>query len=399
LNISSPLWPLNVNTFFGHFFNHKKDEQAKKIGAKIYKHPSIQKIDNRYHKKINFAFNYKSLIILLMNKLYTSLVFMLLLFACKTQKASSSYISNEGFIFGTVYHTTYESPEGIDLQPEIEKELKLLDLSVSTFNQQSTLSKVNKNETVQLDSFFLTVYNKSIEVSNATDGAFDITVAPLVNAFGFGFKKKESVTQDLIDSILPFVGYKKVRLNNGVITKEDQRTMLDFSAIAKGYAVDVIGNLLARKGCKSYMVEIGGEVVTKGLNREKRAWRLGINQPNDNEPLVPEHLQAIISLSGKAIATSGNYRNFYVENGKKYAHTINPHTGYPVEHNLLSASVIADDCMTADAFATACMVLGVDKTFEMLPRFGNVEIFLIYAENGENKVRFSKGFEKYIETK
>ena len=289
----------------------------------------------------------------------------LLLFSCNAKKANSKYISNEGFIYGTIYHITYESPDGNDLKAGIEKELNMLDISVSTFNKESVLSKVNRNEDVILDNYFVKVFNKAIEVSEISGGAFDVTVAPLVNAWGFGFKAKENVTASLIDSILDFVGYQKVKIENNIIVKDDPRTMLDFSAIAKGYAVDVAGDYLKRMGCKNYMVEIGGEVVARGVNKEGKTWRIGINKPKDNEPITPSELEAIISLPDKAIATSGNYRNFYIENGKKYAHTINPHTGYPVDHNLLSASVIADDCMTADAYATACMVLGVEKTIEM----------------------------------
>ncbi len=333
-----------------------------------------------------------------MTRTLSFLLAIILLFSCKTQEAKSKYITNEGFIYGTIYHITYESPTGEDLKEGIENQLNLLDKSVSTFNKESVLSKVNRNESVVLDEYFLRVYNKALEVSETSDGAFDVTVAPLVNAWGFGFKAKENISTRLIDSLLQFVGYKKIRLENNTIIKEDLRTMLDFSAIAKGYAVDVAGDYLKNQGCKNYMVEIGGEVVARGVNKEGKVWRIGINEPNDNEPVTPNGLEAIISLDNKAIATSGNYRNFYMENGKKYAHTINPNTGYPVDHNLLSASVIAEDCMTADAYATACMVLGVEKTIEMSSSLPGIEILLIYSdENGDNQIKFTKGFEKLIE--
>ena len=317
--------------------------------------------------------------------------------SCHHSKPASKYISNEGYIFGTVYHITYESPEGKDFQQDVDNELHALDMSLSTFKKESILSKVNNNEPVKVDGFFTTVFKKSMEVSQKTDGAFDVTVAPLVNAWGFGFKAKQSVTPHLIDSLRSFVGYRKMRLVDSTIVKDDQRTMLDFSAIAKGYAVDVVGNLLHRMGCQNYMVEIGGEVVARGVNHEGVLWRIGINEPNDDEPLVPKHLQAIISLDNKAVATSGNYRNFYIENGKKYAHTIDPSTGYPVNHNLLSATVIANNCMTADAYATACMVMGVKKALAMASKNDEIEIFLIYADNeGENNVAYSSGFEKLL---
>lgn len=325
------------------------------------------------------------------------LLLILSVFFFQQCRKPAQYFTNDGLIYGTYYHVVYESPDGNDLHNEITGALNQLDYSVSTFKEESVLSKVNTNQEVVLDSIFLTVYRKAEEISRLTQGAFDPTVAPLVNAWGFGFKKKESVTPALIDSIRAFVGCEKVWLENGKINKNDPRTMLDFSAIAKGYAVDIVGAVLASKGCANYMVDIGGEVLARGLNREGNIWRIGINEPNDDEPANPAELQAIIALKDKAIATSGNYRNFYVENGKKYAHTINPFTGYPVEHSLLSASVLADDCMTADALATAMMVLGIDKALELSKNIPSVEIFLICQdESGENAVVMSKGFEKYI---
>lgn len=319
--------------------------------------------------------------------------------SCTSNKTVSKYITNDGSIYSTFYHITYESPDGADLQKEIDATLHELDLSLSTFKTESVLSKVNTNQPVVLDEYFINVFTKSLEISALTNGAFDATVAPLVNVWGFGFRKKETVTPALIDSIKHFVGYHKVRLEEGKVVKDDERIMLDFSAIAKGYTVDVVGNMLRAKGCKNYMVEIGGEVVAYGVNKEGNVWRIGINEPNDNEPASPVSLHAIISLNNKAVATSGNYRNFYVENGKKYAHTINPFTGYPVDHTLLSATVLADDCMTADAYATALMVLGVDDAFKLAQTIKTIEVYLIYHdETGENSVVMTKGFEQYILT-
>ena len=182
-----------------------------------------------------------------------------------------------------------------------------------------------------------------------------------------------------------------------VIEKDDPRLMLDFSAIAKGYAVDVIGELLHRLGCENYLVEIGGEVFAKGVNNEGNVWRIGINEPNENETDPQSALQAIVKLQNKAMATSGNYRNFYYENGKRFAHTIDPETGYPIDHSLLSATVLANDCMTADALATALMVLGLKKAQELIVKLDNVEVFLIYAdESGENQILMTKGFQENI---
>lgn len=320
-----------------------------------------------------------------------------LLFSCTAVSKTATYIANQGSIYGTYYHIVYQSPEGKDYQNEIDSMLHELDMSLSTFKEESILSKVNTNQKVVIDDWFIRVFEKSQEVSRVTNGAFDATVAPLVNAWGFGFTAKESVTPELLDSLKAFVGWQKVRLENDKVIKDDDRLMLDFSAIAKGFTVDAIGNFLASKKCKNYLVEIGGEVVAKGVNKEGNVWRIGINEPNDNEPANPSSLQAIISLDNKAIATSGNYRNFYVENGKKYAHTINPATGYPVEHSLLSASVIANDCMTADAFATAMMVDGVEKAMALANQIEGIEIYLIYADDeGMNQVVMTNGFKPFI---
>ena len=307
------------------------------------------------------------------------------------------YVTNNGSIFGTYYHIIYESPDGEDWVLDIEAELNRLDMSLSTYKKESVLSKVNTNQPVVLDSLFINVFNRSQEISEITGGAFDATVAPLVNAWGFGFRKKENVTPAIIDSIESFVGYHKVRLTDGQIVKDDPRLMLDFSAIAKGYAVDVIAQLLHQKGSINYMVEIGGEVVAKGVNKEGNIWRIGINEPNENEPDVPQALQAIVGLKNKALATSGNYRNFYYENGKRFAHTIDPKTGYPVEHSLLSATVMANDCMTADAYATAFMVMGVKKAQELIKTIDQIDVFLIYNDDeGENKVLMTTGFQSYL---
>lgn len=336
--------------------------------------------------------------ILVMHKFFAVFaIFIFFLAGCNSTKPEAKYIANQGAIYGTYYHISYESPEGKDLHNQVDSVLHEMDLSLSTFKTESVLSKVNSNRPVKLDRWFTDVFKEAEKISKITGGTFDATVAPLVNVWGFGFTKKESVTPELIDSIMQFVGYQKVRIADGKVVKDDNRLMLDFSAIAKGYTVDKIGDFLASQGCKNYMVEIGGEVVAHGVNKEGRIWRIGINEPNDNEPATPTELQAIISLKDKAIATSGNYRNFYVENGKKYAHTIDPHSGYPVQHSLLSASVLANDCMTADAFATSLMVMGVDKAMAMVENLDSIDVYLIYADkNGDNQVVMTKGFEQYV---
>ena len=317
--------------------------------------------------------------------------------SCGSKVKPASYLSNTGFIYGTIYNLTYESPKGVDLQPRVDSLLSVLNSSLSTFDKNAVISKVNTNQPVILDSFFVQVFERSAEIYQQSGGAFDPTVAPLVNAWGFGFKHKEKVNQELIDSILVFTGFNLIEIKNGEIEKKDDRIMLDFSSIAKGYTVDVVADFLRNQGCESYMVEIGGEIVAKGKSPSGRVWRIGINEPNDNEPVNAPELQEIIQLADVGLATSGNYRNFYVENGKKYAHTINPKTGYPVQHNLLSATVVAEDCMSADALATAFMVLGTEKALELAEKLQGVEAYLIYDdENGERAVAQTPGFKQYI---
>ena len=304
---------------------------------------------------------------------------------------------DEGTIFGTIYHITYRSKA--NLQPEILAELKRFDGSLSMFNPESVITCVNRGDsTVVLDDWFVHVFTKGREVSEATGGCFDMTVAPLVNAWGFGFKKSDSVTAAMIDSIRQFVGYQKVRLTpDGRIEKDDPRLMLDASAIAKGYACDVVAQFLASKGIKDYMVEIGGEVMTEGYNPQGREWRIGVNKPIEDASASLGEIEAIVKLHDQGMATSGNYRNFYYKDGKRFAHTIDPLTGYPVEHTLLSATVIAADCMTADAYATAFMVMGLERSIALVDSIPGLDALFIYSDSThQDAVVMTKGFEQYI---
>lgn len=309
---------------------------------------------------------------------------------------SGKYIFNEGSDHGTTYHITYESPNGTDLHEDIVKTIKKVDHSLSTFDPNTTISKVNQNRDTVLDDCFLVVYKKAIEISEATNGAFDITVAPLVNAWGFGFKNKENVTPELIDSIKQLVGYKKIQLVNGKVVKQQQNTMLDCNALAEGYMVDLVVGYLKEQGCKNYMVEIGGEVFAWGKNPNGEYWKIGISKPDDNNTINQE-LEAIVQLKNKALATSGNYHKFYIENGKKYAHEINPITGYPALTNLLSATVLADSCIVADAFATAFMVSGLEKSIEIVNSRNDLEAYFIYSdEDGNYKTYATGGFKSML---
>lgn len=322
-----------------------------------------------------------------------------LLLSCNAdskKKEHTDYFQEHGEIFTTSYNIKYAYNRS--LKDEITDELNIFDLSLNPFKENSIITKVNNNEPVELDSFFINVFNKSVEVSQKSKGYFDITTSPLINAWGFGFQNMESITPELIDSLKQFVGYEKIAIDeSGKVIKTDSRVQINTSAIAKGYSCDVVADLLERHGIENYMIEIGGEVSAKGVNEKGACWRIGVDKPNDDALFVEHELQIIISLCDKSLATSGNYRNFYVKDGKKYAHTINPKTGYPSETDLLSATVIADDCMTADAYATAFVAMGLDKSVEIARGLEGVDYYFIYAnEDGAYDTVYSTGFEQFF---
>ena len=292
------------------------------------------------------------------------------------------YQHNRGSVFGTFYSITYQCDN--DLQKEIEAELKKVDQALSMFNQESIISKVNRNEKVELNEMFLQVITLAQKVSQDTDGAFDITVAPLVNAWGFGFKAGDKPSGTSIDSLMSTVGYKKISLKGRQLFKKNKNTMLDCSAIAKGYGSGVVAAFLKKRGIDNFMVEIGGEVVTQGISEKRVPWRIGVTKPTDDSLSVDNELQTVLNVTNKAMATSGNYRNFYYKDGKKYAHTIDPKTGYPVQHSLLSATVLADNCATADAYATSFMVMGIEKAKGVLERHPELMAYFIYTDERGN---------------
>ena len=306
--------------------------------------------------------------------------------------------TDQGLVFGTIYKITYQSKE--NLKHEIEDALKQVDYSLSPFNKKSVITHVNNNTNMQVDSLFIDVFCLAEKISKETHGAFDITVAPLVNAWGFGFDSSTNVDSTTIDSLRQFVGFDKVSLQNGKIIKSDPRLKLDCSSIAKGYGVDCVARLLDKKGIENYMVDIGGEVVMKGKNPKMNTWRIGINKPVEDSLSQNQELQTVLELTNVGLATSGNYRNFYYKDGKKYAHTIDPRVGYPVQHNILSATVVAKDCATADAYATSFMVLGLDSAKAICERHPELDAYFIYTTpEGKNETYFTKGMSYYIRNK
>ena len=302
---------------------------------------------------------------------------------------------SEGSVFGTFYHITYQSDKS--LQDGIDNTLKEVDASLSPFNQESVITAINNNTSTETNSMFVEVFTLAQDVSKETNGAFDITVAPLVNLWGFGFKNMDNVSQAKVDSLLSYVGYQKVALIDGKIRKDCPETMLDCSAIAKGYGVDAVGKYLESEGISNYMVEIGGEVRVRGFNPRGELWHVGINTPNDDPANISNDIEQVLQITQLSMATSGNYRNYYEKDGKKYAHTIDPHTGYPVQHSILSSTVLAKDCATADAYATAFMVLGMDEAKKVLARHPELMAFFIYSgKNGEMKEWMTEGMEKLV---
>ena len=320
----------------------------------------------------------------------------LLLSACNVP--ADHKIAFVGETQGTYYRLTYFADDTVVSQRELEVLLQEFDNSVSVYNPTSLVSRVNNGDTtVKVDDYFIQTWNVSQDVSVKTNGAFDITVGPLVEAWGFSFREKTPLASIHIDSLRSLVDYSKITLLDGKIHKENSNMHIDFNAVAQGVSVDVVSDLLTSKGVKSYLVDIGGEVLAKGYKPGRQPWRVGIEKPNDNAA-YGEEMQAIVALSNKSLATSGSYRKFYMENGVRYSHTINPKTGYPVTHTLLSVTVITDVCGYADAWATAMMVLGPEEAQKLTISLPDVEALLIYTgEDGNITTWASKGFSDVME--
>lgn len=299
-------------------------------------------------------------------------------------EGDTTYYLNQGNVFGTTYHIRYEATR--DLQSAIDSALQCFDNSLSMFNPHSVLSVINANRDTVTDESFEQMFMEAIRINELSHGAFDISVAPLVNYWGFGRRVAgdgypSSVNHQTIDSILSFVGFDKVQLVDHRVIKTDPRVMLDAGAVAKGQSCDMVAEVLGELGCTNYLVEIGGEVVAHGHNVQGQPWSIGISKPNLNNEGAQKDYQEILHLTDACLATSGNYRNFYYDGDVRRSHTIDPRTGYPVQHSLLSATVISSSCMRADALATSCMVLGVEDAMEMIKRAEDAACFFIVAQN------------------
>jgi len=329
---------------------------------------------------------------------YTSIVlfFLVLIMACQPKKSEYHRIS--GFAQGTTYNITYENSNNEDYTFDIDSILKAFDKSLSIYNSTSIISRINDNEpAVEVDDWFVDVFQKSAEINAVSNGAFDITVGPVVKAWGFSNGPVARHDTSYIDSLLQYVGMEKVKLEGRKVIKKSPGVKLDVNALAQGYSVDVVCDFFESKDIQNYLVEIGGEIRAKGTNAKNNFWHIGIDKPEEGNMTPGNKLEAIIELQNKALATSGNYRKFFEENGVKYAHTIDPKTGFPARNTLLSATVVCDDCCTADALATSFMVLGVEKSKELFNRLKGVEVYFVYSNNkGGYEIYSSEGLKKMI---
>jgi len=297
----------------------------------------------------------------------------------ETEVVNPGKITLSGQTMGTTYSLTYLTESGKNLQTSIDSLLVVFNNSLSTYIPDSELSQFNRADSLLFKStYFPQVLQASKLVFEQTGGAFDPTVGPLVNVWGFGPGGPELKDSTDISMLLDVVGFEKIIFDQKQVKKAKPGIYLDFSAIAKGQGVDVIADFLNKRGIENYLIEIGGELVAKGVNEKGELWKVGINRPD--ESASASDLYSIIALEDRGMATSGNYRNYYVRDSVKISHTINPTTGYPVNHSLLSATVLAKDCMTADAYATAIMVMGLDRAIQLDSTLNEIEIFLIYDD-------------------
>ena len=320
----------------------------------------------------------------------------LTLYSCTPQP---EYTELNGLTQGTTYHIVVEKVPGLDimaLRQEIELLFTEIDNSLSIYNDSSVISAINENRSNLTDTLFREVFRASLQISSESGGLFDITIGPLVKAWGFGPDAIKRFDESMLDSLLALVGMDKVGLEGDRIVKADPDMFLDVNAIAQGYTVDLVADLIVRSGITQCLVEVGGEVRTVG-DKHGMGWKVGIDTPADGNYVPGADIQARIRLDNLALATSGNYRKFFVEDGIKYSHTIDPRTGYPVRHTLLSATIIAPTGAVADAWATACMVGGKDEAIAFIEKYDFLEGYLIYSdENGVMKSWISEGLRELI---
>ena len=312
-----------------------------------------------------------------MNKIIAILIAVLFV-SCARKPQKINY---EGIAQGSYFAITYYDEEGRTFEAEIDSILQTVDNSVSLWNENSIIRKVNRNEDVVVDQIFKDNFEWAHKASEFSDGAFDATISPLVEAWGFHYKKELEMTPEIVDSIRQLVGYQKIEIIDDRVVKANPNMTLDFNAVAQGYTTDLIGKFLETNGIANYLVDVGGEILARGTKPNGEQWTIGIEKPAENFD-SERSVQIKINLKDKGIVTSGNYRKYIEKDGIRYSHSINPKTGYPVEHNLLSATIIADNASWADCLATICMIVGKEKASKLLERQG-VEAYFIFVEDGK----------------
>lgn len=332
-------------------------------------------------------------------KFFIRTFFLVFVLSACTVRPKGQLIRYQGEAQGTTYQiTTVVDDSEVSFEREIDSIFKAVDRSMNPWYRSSLITRVNEGDTsVRVDDLFIDVFESARTIHKATEGRFDITVGALVNAYGFGPSGPLRIDSARVDSLMRFVGMDKVRIEDRRVITDPKGIVFDFNAIAQGYTVDLLAEFLELKGVADYLVEVGGELRAKGVNLEGRVWRVGIDKPTKERGEDP--FQAIVALPGKSLATSGNYRKFRVdeETGQKYVHTINPITGYTVQQNLLSATVIASEAMVADGYATAFMVLGLEESIKMVESDPELDGMFVYSNSkGEWEVYQSPGFVELI---
>ncbi|MBQ2188060.1 MAG: FAD:protein FMN transferase [Bacteroidales bacterium] len=312
-----------------------------------------------------------------MKRLYLLFVIAIVFASCMRQPQKINY---SGITQGSYFSIIYYDEEGRTFEAEIDSIFKEVDNSVSLWNENSIIRKVNRNEDVVVNQIFKDNFEWACKASEFSDGAFDVTIGPLVSAWGFHYKKELEMTPEMVDSIRQLVGYQKIQIVDDKVVKANPNMTLDFNAVAQGYTTDIIGNFLETKGIYNYLVDVGGEIIARGNKPNGELWTIGIEKPTENYD-SKRSVQETFTLKDKGIVTSGNYRKYIEKDGVRYSHSIDPKTGYPVEQNLLSATIIADNASWADCLATICMILGKEKASKLLEGQG-VEAYFIFVEDG-----------------
>ena len=320
-------------------------------------------------------------------------LFVVIALSCNTK---APYTKIDGYAFASTYHIVFQNDRNIDFRDKIDSLLDEINNTYSTYRENSITSKINRNESDSTNKLFRDGYGICTMVSDKTDGAFDITTASLVAYWGFGSKKGLNQSTPL-DSLKQWVGYKKIELRDDKIVKQNPHITLNMSSIGDGLAVDKVAELLEKFEVKNYLIEIGGEIKTGGMNARNEIWRVAIDKPIYDSLALHREFQNTVKLQNKALSTSGSYRKFREVNGKRFAHFIDPKTGEPVTHNLLSATVIHDKCAIADAFSTAFMVMGLERSLEYLKKDTTLSALFIIANGEEYKSIYSNKFEQYAE--